>query len=109
MSAWIERVTADFQREFATLWVVSDPDEILLTPDVAHLLAERGIEVVPYRDPLAFRLLYETEIRSVDATSATIVHVRGDTEQVVPWDVLQRARRVTLSIPELFTGLDPVA
>ena len=106
MSAWSDHVTAPFQPEFATLWVVSDPDEILLAPSVADVLTERGIEMVTYRDPLAFRLLYETRILPRTADARFIVRVTGDAGQVLPWDVLEAARREAVSIPESFSGMD---
>ncbi|HZG09095.1 MAG TPA: BREX-3 system phosphatase PglZ [Allosphingosinicella sp.] len=102
-------MTTPFQREFGSLWVVSDPDEILLAPTVAPILAERGFEMVSYRDPLSFRHLYETEILPSATEVAFIVHVRADARTTVPWDVLQRARVVSLSIPELFGALDASA
>lgn len=106
MSAWSDHVTAPFQREFGSLWVVSDPDEILLAPTVSHILVERGFTLTPYRDPLAFRLLYETEILPRSGAAAFIVYVEGDAADVVPWDVMASARVQTLSIAELFDGLD---
>lgn len=106
MTALSDHVTAPFQREFAHLWVVSDPDEILLTPTVAPTLARRGFELVTYRDPLAFRYRYETEMRVAAEDRAYIVHVRGDAGTTVPWDVLNEARVHALSIPELFGALD---
>jgi hypothetical protein len=109
MTTWVDRITADFHPEFSSLWVVSDPDEILLTPQVSHVLASRQIAIIPYRDPLSFRLLYETELRQAAGRASAIIHVRGDAKQAVPWDVLSRARFASLSIPELFGDLDPSA
>jgi hypothetical protein len=106
MTAWSDHITAPFQREFGSVWVVSDPDEILLAPTVSAILGQRGFELVPYRDPLVFRHRYEDEIRQSDESAAYIVHVRGDARSVVPWDVLQQARVISLSIPELFGTLD---
>lgn len=106
MTAWSSHVTKPFQREFGRLWVVSDPDEILLTPTVAAILAQRGFELVAYRDPLVFRQLYETEMLPGTVDAAYIVHVRGDAATTVPWDVLSTARVISLSIPELFGTLD---
>lgn len=106
MSAWSDNVTAPFQREFASLWVVSDPDEILLTPTVAEVLAGRGFETITYRDPLAFRLLYETEITGNSSDARFIVRFGGDARRAVPWDVLEAARFEALSIPDLFANMD---
>ncbi|MBY5389638.1 BREX-3 system phosphatase PglZ [Rhizobium leguminosarum] len=106
MTAWSDHILAPFQREFSHLWVVTDPDEILLTPTVAPILAKRGFELVTYRDPLAFRHRYEAEIRDAAGGGAYIVHVRGDASTIVPWDVLNEARVHALSIPELFGSLD---
>lgn len=106
MTAWSEHVTAPFQREFSRLWVVSDPDEILLAPTVAGVLAGRGFELISYRDPLVFRQRYETDIASAEEGTAFIVHVRGDARSIVPWDVLDQSRHVSLSIAEIFGALD---
>ncbi|RYY17644.1 MAG: BREX-3 system phosphatase PglZ [Alphaproteobacteria bacterium] len=106
MTAWSDHVATPFQREFGDLWVVSDPDEILLAPTVAAILGQRGFEIVAYRDPLAFRHRFETEMRTKQDRVAYIVHVRGDARSVVPWDVLNKARLVRLSIPELFGAMD---
>lgn len=106
MTAWSDHILAPFQREFSHLWVVTDPDEILLAPTVAPILAKKGFELVTYRDPLAFRHRYEAEIRCEARGGAYIVHVRGDARTIVPWDVLNEARVHALSIPELFGALD---
>lgn len=106
MTAWSDHITAQFQREFGSLWVVSDPDEILLAPTVATILGQRNFELVAYRDPLAFRHRYETGMLLANDGTAYIVYVRGDARAVVPWDVLSEARVVSLSIPELFGAMD---
>ena len=106
MSAWSDHVAAPFQREFASLWVVSDPDEILLAPSVGEVLAGRGIETITYRDPVAFRYLYETRILNRSADTRFIVRVGGDARQTIPWDVLEAARIEAISIPELFSNMD---
>lgn len=106
MTAWSEHVTAPFQREFSRLWVVSDPDEILLAPTVVEILAGRGFELVSYRDPLMFRQRYETEIAPAPDEAAFIVHVRGDARSSIPWDVLDQSRHIGLSIAEIFGALD---
>jgi hypothetical protein len=106
MTAWSDHITTPFHREFGSVWVVSDPDEILLAPTVSVILGQRGFEFVAYRDPLAFRHRYETEILPAKREAAYIVHVRGDARTVIPWDVLQHARVISLSIPELFGAMD---
>ncbi len=106
MTAWSDHILAPFQREFSNLWVVSDPDDILLAPTVAPILAQRGFELLSCRDPLAFRHRYESEIRGGAEGGAYIVHVRGEASASVPWDVLNEARVYALSIPELFGALD---
>lgn len=106
MTAWSQHVTEPFQREFSRLWAVSDPDEILLAPTVAEILMRRGFEFINYRDPLVFRQRYETDIVPLADRTAFIVHVRGDARSIVPWDVLERSRYVSLSVAEIFGSLD---
>lgn len=106
MSSWFDHIAAPFHREFATLFVVTDPDEILLAPSVAKILSGRGFEILTYRDPIAFRLFYETEIRSAVADAGFILRTSGEATQLVPWDVLELARIAAISIPEMFSDMD---
>ncbi|EMD81930.1 BREX-3 system phosphatase PglZ [Pacificimonas flava] len=107
MKDWVDHVAGGFQAEFAKLWAVSDPDDVLFGDTVSRTLVERGIDVVEYAEPIAFRLLYERDLRENTEAAPTIIHVRGDARQELPWDVLQSSRHVDLRLAEIFDQFDP--
>lgn len=107
MKSWVDHIAGSFHGEFAKLWAVSDPDDVLFGDAVSRTLVERGIDVVEYAEPIAFRLLYERDLRENPAASPTIIHVRGDAKLELPWDVLQSSRHIDLRLAEVFDQFDP--
>lgn len=50
MTAWIDRILKEFPDDLARLWIVADPDDILLDQQVLSGLRERSFEVLPFED-----------------------------------------------------------
>ena len=55
MSPWIERILKEFPADLSRLWIAADPDDVLLDEQVLSGLRERGFEVLPFEDSVAFR------------------------------------------------------
>jgi hypothetical protein len=64
MSAWIARILQEFPAELSRIWVACDPDNLLLDERILHSLRERGFEVLPFEDSIAFRTEYEERYRA---------------------------------------------
>lgn len=113
MSAWHERVLKDFMPELARLWIVTDPDDVLLDESLLAALRHRGFDVLPFEDSIAFRAELEGRYRSdwrqgqPGPASAVILHLKSDDASRLPWDYLQSARFVRLSLADLFPKLAP--
>lgn len=111
MSQWTERILSDFTADLARLWVVCDPDEVLLDEKLLSELRDRGFEVMRYEDPFAFRAEFEERYRAAwdrgepGPAPSLIVHLRGADPNALPWDIVRHGRVVWLSLAELFPRL----
>lgn len=111
MNAWVDRILKEFTAGLSRLWIAADPDDVLLDERVLSGLRERGFELLPYDDSVAFRAEYEGRYRSAwdhgqDApTKALVLHLRGNAVGDLPWDYLSQARRVSVSLANLFPKL----
>ena len=110
MSSWRSRILGEFTPGVAPVTLVADPDGLLLEEGVLTDIHERGFEIVPFEDPIAFRYAYEYGIRArrdrgerVDAV-VVLRSPQADFE-VLPHDVLQTGRRLSFSIGDLFPNL----
>lgn len=106
-----DRILKEFPSDLARLWIVADPDNVLLDEQVLAGLRERGFEVLPLEDSIAFRGEYEERYRAVweageaHAPRALVIQVRDSSTAELPWDYLRQARKVSLSLAELFPKL----
>jgi hypothetical protein len=110
-TAWVDRILKEFAPDLARLWIVADPDDVLLQSHVLSALRERGFEVLPFEDSIAFRAEYEERYRAAwdrgepGPSRALILHLRGTNISDLPWDYLRQARKLSLSLAELFPKL----
>jgi hypothetical protein len=111
MSPWIDRILEEFPADLSRLWIAADPDDVLLDEQVLSGLRERGFEVLPFEDSVAFRAEYEDRYRSAwdrgaeGPAKALVLHLRGTNIADLPWDYLRQARRISLSLANLFPRL----
>lgn len=110
LPSWRERLLAEFIPGVARLTLVSDPDGLLLEEGVLQGIRERGFELLPFEDHLAFRYAYESRFRSHwDAGEETdlVVVLRSASNdlQSLPYDLLQAGRQLSFSLGDLFPNL----
>lgn len=108
-TTWRESVLGRFPAGLARPTIALDPDGLLADELVMRTLTERGFELVPYDDPVAFRLAYESSFRSRWAagenTPALLVIAREADKSGLPWDVVEDSPVVALCISDVFPGL----
>src|SRR5690606_31901113 len=101
----------EFPSDLSRLWIVSDPDDVLLDEQVLAGLRARGFEVLPFEDSIVFRAEYEELYRAPweagepDAPRALVIQVRDSSGADLPWDYSRQARKLSLSLAELFPKL----
>ena len=116
---WREPILKHFTPEIAAatrLSVVADPDLLLSEQEVIDALRERGYDMVPFDDHVAFRFAYESRYRRYwdrgDKTNLVVVlRTPGDDLSCLPFDLLGQARRhercLSFTIGALFPNLVP--
>ena len=63
-SNWRDQILREFTPNVARLTLVADPDGLLLEEGILAGIRERGFELIPFEDHIAFRYAYETKFRS---------------------------------------------
>lgn len=112
MMSWTERILQPFQEDLSSFWIASDPDNLLLDERILQVLRDRGFEVLPFEDSIAFRVEYEERYRAAwdkgatGTSKALVMQFPGTDLKVLPWDYLQRARMVNLSLADLMPKLN---
>ncbi|MFN6312024.1 MAG: BREX-3 system phosphatase PglZ [Planctomyces sp.] len=111
MDSWRDKVLRYFQPGISRLTLVADPDGLLTEERMLAAIRERGFELIPFDDPIAFRFAYESQYRSVwdrGEESALVVVLRSAEQQLdqLPFDLLGAGRRIELALHQLFSRLN---
>ena len=116
---WREPILTQFSRDIASvarLTVVADPDELLTEQGIVDGIRQRGFEIVPFEDHVAFRYAYERRFREVwdngnDTNLVVVLRAARSDISGLPFDLLQQAERdrrlLSFSLAELFPSLAP--
>lgn len=110
MSSWRDQFLKEFTPEVARLTVVADPDGLLLEEGVLEGVRERGFELIPFEDHIAFRYAYESKFRSRwdrGENTDLVVVLRAQVADFdeLPYDLLQTGRRLSFSLSDIFPSL----
>ncbi len=110
MASWRDAILREFTPQLSRLTLVADPDGLLLEEGMLKGIEERGFELIPYEDPIAFRYAYESRYRARwDRGEMThlVVVLRAATEDLraLPYDLLQAGRQLSFSLGDLFPNL----
>ncbi len=110
MSNWRDQILNEFTPQVARLTLVADPDGLLLEEGVLKGIRERGFELIPFDDHVAFRYAYELNFRSCwDRGEETdlVVVLRSPLINLdaLPYDLLQTGRKLWFSLGDLFPNL----
>ncbi len=110
MSSWRDQILSEFTPQVARLTLVADPDGLLLEEGVLEGIRERGFELIPFEDHVAFRYAYESKFRSRwDRGEKTdlVVVLRSPSSDLdaLPYDLLQAGRKLSFNLGDLFPNL----
>ncbi len=110
MSSWRDQILKEFTPKVARLTLVADPDGLLLEEGILEGIRERGFELIPFEDPIAFRYAYESKFRSRwDRGEHTdlVVVLRSQASDLsgLPYDLLQAGRRLSFNLGDIFPNL----
>lgn len=110
MSSWRDQFLKEFTPKVARLTLVADPDGLLLEEGILEGVRERGFELIPFEDHIAFRYAYESKFRSRwDRGEHTdlVVVLRSQASDLsgLPYDLLQAGRRLSFNLGDIFPNL----
>src|SRR5438105_4022243 len=111
MANWRDTILKNFQPKIARLTLVADPDGLLTEEGMLSAIRERGFNLIPFDDPVAFRFAYESQYRSLwDTGQKTdlVVLLRSTEQQLnrLPYDLLKAGRQLTFALHHLFPKLN---
>ena len=110
LADWRRQILKDFTPGLTRVTLVADPDGLLFEEALLEDIRERGFEVVPFDDPVAFRFAYETRFRvrrdrGDDGGLVVVLREQGHDLNTLPHDLLQIGRQLSLGLGELFPAL----
>jgi hypothetical protein len=107
---WRDQILKEFTPQVARLTLVADPDGLLLEEALLQAIRDRGFELIPFEDHVAFRFAYESKFRSHwDRGEITdlVVVMRAERHDLptLPYDLLRAGRQLSFSLGQLFPNL----
>ena len=110
MDNWRDKILNEFTPQVSRLTLVADPDGLVLEEGVLIGIRDRGFELIPFEDHIAFRYAYESKFRSkwdLGKQTDLVVVLRSEQDDLnsLPYDLLQAGRQLFFSIGELFPNL----
>src|SRR3954462_11123087 len=102
MANWREGILKHFQPKISRLTLVADPDGLLTEEGMLSAIRERGFDLIPFDDSIAFRFAYESNYRSIwdKGQKSDLVVVLRSAEQKLsrlPFDLLKAGRPLTFA------------
>lgn len=110
LQSWRDDILKEFAPQVSRLTLVADPDGLFAEEGVLQGIRERGFDLLPFEDPVAFRFAYESRYRSRwdrGETADLVVVVRGGLHELdrLPYDLLQVGRKLSVGLADLFPSL----
>lgn len=111
MANWRDTILKNFQPKISRLTLVADPDGLLTEEGMLSAIKERGFDLIPYDDSIAFRFAYESQYRSQwdkGQNTDLVVVLRSAEQQLdkLPFDLLKAGRHLSFALHELFPRLN---
>jgi hypothetical protein len=110
MSSWRDLILQEFAPNVARLTLVADPDGLLLEEGMLEGIRQRGFELIPFDDHVAFRYAYESNFRSrwdqgEQTDLVVVLRCQANDLGVVPHDLLQAGRKLSFNLGDVFPNL----
>lgn len=110
MSTWRDKILQEFTPKVARLTLVADPDGLLLEEGIQKGIRDRGFELIPFEDHVAFRYAYESNFRShwdrgEQTDLVVVLHSPANDIGSLPYDLLQAGRKHSFNLGDIFPNL----
>ena len=106
MANWRDTILKNFKPKISRLTLVADPDGLLTEEGMLSAIRERGFDLIPFDDPIAFRFAYESQYRSQwdqGQNTDLVVVLRSAEQQLnkLPYDLLKAGRPLTFALHQV--------
>ena len=110
MHNWRQHILDQLIPDLHRIFLVSDPDNLLVEETLSIELSNRGFEVIEFTDSVEFRYSYEQNYRSrwdrgENVGSVCVLRVTDTDVQALPYDLLRVGKELSFSLGELFPNL----
>ena len=111
MANWRDTILKNFKPKISRLTLVADPDGLLTEEGMLSAIRDRGFDLIPFDDSIAFRFAYESEYRSQwdkGQNTDLVVLLRSAEQQLnkLPFDLLKAGRHLSFALHQLFPKLN---
>ena len=111
MANWRDTILKNFKPKISRLTLVADPDGLLTEEGMLSAIRDRGFDLMPFDDAIAFRFAYESQYRSRwdrGQNTDLVVVLRSAEQQLnkLPYDLLKAGRPLTFALHQLFPKLN---
>ena len=111
MANWRDTILKNFKPKISRLTLVADPDGLLTEEGMLTAIRDRGFDLIPFDDPIAFRYAYESQYRSQwdkGQNTDLVVVLRSAEPQLnkLPFDLLKAGRQLSVALFQLFPKLN---
>ena len=108
--SWRSHILDEFTPKVSRLTLVADPDGLLLEEGILKGIRDRGFELIPFEDHIAFRYAYESKFRArwdrgEQTELVVVLHSQASDLGSLPYDLLQAGRRLAFSLADVFPNL----
>lgn len=110
MGSWRDQILKEFTPKVSRLTIVADPDGLLLEEKILEGIRQRGFELIPFEDHIAFRYAYESKFRSrwdrgEQTDLVVVLRTPHNDLSALPFDLLQTGRRLSFNLGDIFPHL----
>lgn len=110
MRSWRDHILREFTPNVARLTLVADPDGLLLEEGMLEGIRQRGFELIPFDDHIAFRYAYESQFRArwdrgEHTDLVVVLHSAYNDLGSLPHDLLLAGRKLVFNLGDIFPNL----
>lgn len=106
---FFDQILQEFTPQVAPFTLVADSDNLLTEAEILEKIQARGFEIIPFKDSISFRYIYETQYRNRSANKVIdlVIILNEDDQELdtLPYDLLKAGRKLTFSLVNLFPNL----
>jgi hypothetical protein len=111
MANWRDTILKNFKAKISRLTLVADPDGLLTEEGMLSAIRDRGFDLMPFDDAVAFRFAYESQYRSrwdrgQNTDLVVVLHSVEQQLNKLPFDLLKAGRPLTFALHQLFPKLN---